>query len=519
MTTTYDGLACSSGVAAAPAWSPRAAVTAGPVLATPAVISAAFEAAAVRLEALASSYRRDGAMASAEILEAEALIARDPTFAADVIDRVAGGGDAAAAVQQVAQRHALAMEGLTDDGLRERAADIREVGRRVVDELTGRARPVPPAERVVLVDEEVCAPDLLEFADHLVGAVSLRGGASSHASIVARSLGLPLVSQVDAAVLAVPDGVLIEVDGDAGRVAVNPALRLVSVPMSSGAVAAARALPAITRDGVSVTLLANVASPREARRALDAGATGVGLVRTELALLDGETWPTAGEHEAQLRPLLEVLAGHSVVVRLLDFSNDKVPAYAAPLLAASGTGPVLLHAPAALDAQLAAILAAGRGYDVRVLVPMVTRPEELELVRGRLAVLAEDQPLPPVGALIESPAAVDNLPALLPVADFLSVGTNDLTATTLGLDRSDPRLGPALAARPEVLTQIARVVHEAAEVGTPVSVCGDAAADPAVLTRLLEIGVTTISVAPSRLDAVRALVRTQSVRTASAHRG
>jgi phosphoenolpyruvate-protein kinase (PTS system EI component) len=522
MSTTYDGVACAGGVATAPAWSPRASVAAlGPVAATPASVSAAFEAAAVRLLALASSYRRDGATASADILETEALIARDPSFVGEVISDLVGapGLDAADCVRMVAHRHAAVMESLAAVGLRERAADIREVGRRVIDELTGRARPVPPAGQVVLVDEEVCAPDLLEFADRLAGAVSLRGGASSHAAIVARSLGLPLVSQVDAEVLRTADGVLLEVDGEAGRVCVGPPRPLSVVGESAAAVAVARSLPATTRDGVDVTLLANIASTLEARRALDAGATGVGLLRTELLFLDSETWPTVEQHGAQLRPILEVLAGRPVVVRLLDFSNDKVPAFVQPLLATCGSAPVLLAAPAALDAQLRAILSAGRGHDVRVLVPMVRQPEELELVRSRLTVLAASQPVPPVGAMIESPVAVDDLEALLPVADFVSIGTNDLTATTLGFERSDPRLGPALAGRPEVMRQVDRVVRLASAYGTPVSVCGDAAADAVVLPLLLDAGVTTVSVAPSRLDAVRSLVRAQSVRTAGAHRG
>jgi phosphoenolpyruvate-protein kinase (PTS system EI component) len=485
-------------------------------------VSAAFETAAVRLLALAASYRRDGATASADILEAEAFIARDPTFAGEVISDLAAtpGLDADECVRMVAHRHAAVMESLAADGLRERGADIREVGRRVVDELTGRARPVPPVGQVVLVDEEVCAPDLLEFADRLAGAVSVRGGASSHAAIVARSLGLPLVSQVDPALLSTPDGMLLQVDGDDGRVLVDPAPTSPALQESSAAaLSVARSLPASTCDDVTVTLLANIASPLEARRAVDAGATGIGLLRTELFFLDSDTWPTAEQHEAQLRPILEVMAGHPVIVRLLDFSNDKVPAFVQPLLAADPNAPVLLAAPAALDAQLRAILAVGRGHDVRVLVPMVTRPEELALVRFRLTALADRQPVPPVGAMIESPAAVANLAALLPVADFLSIGTNDLTATTLGMRRSDPALGPALAAHPEVLAQMEQVVREASSYGMAVSVCGDAAADAVVLPLLLKAGVTTVSVAPSRLDAVRALVREQSVRTAGASRG
>jgi phosphoenolpyruvate-protein kinase (PTS system EI component) len=272
---------------------------------------------------------------------------------------------------------------------------------------------------------------------------------------------------------------------------------------------AARGLPARTRDGVDLTLLANVASAVEARRALDAGAAGVGLLRTELPFLDAADWPTRDEHIRRLAPVLEVLAGRPVTVRLLDFSNDKTP----PFLAGRDPAASLanfLGDTAALTAQLSALASAGTGVELRVMVPMATRATDLVRVRHHLVDAMAAGVLPRVGAMVESPEAVANLPELLDVCDFVAIGTNDLTASTLGLARTDPALVTFRSADPAVLRLVEHVVLAAAGADVPVSVCGDAAADPAVLPLLIGAGVRAVSVAPSRLDAVRALVRASS---------
>ncbi len=519
MTTTYPAVPCSPGAALAPGWRPRGAVPDQRVPvqpATPDTVRSAFEATATRLDDLAASFRADGAVEYADILEAEALIARDPAFADEVVALLDGSGnDATSAVTQVAERHAALMAGLESADLRERAADIRQVGRMVSDRLGGRVPPSPPAGPFVLLAHEVTAPDLLEYAEQVTGAVSVLGGAGSHASIVARSLGVPLVVGVDPAALDAPTGVSVAVDGDLGAVVVDPdaataeRLRTRTSALSSAELAASRARPARTTDGVDITLLANVASSTEARRAIEAGAVGVGLLRTELPFLAATDWPTREQHEDALRPVLEVLRGRPVTVRLLDFTHDKVP----PFLRGQGNASslaLLLEHPEALDAQLHAILATGRGQDLRLMLPMVTGPDELAQVRDRLAraarVVGVDR-LPPLGAMLEVPAAIERLPELVPVADFFSLGTNDLTAATLDLDRSDPRLTPALAVTPDVLRLVDRAVRLTAEAGLPLSLCGDAGADPEALPRLLATGVRTFSVAPSRVDAVRAMVR------------
>ena len=211
MTTTYPAVPCSPGAALAPGWRPRGAVPDQRVPvppATPDTVRSAFEATATRLDDLAASFRADGAVEYADILEAEALIARDPAFADEVVALLDDPGtDATSAVMQVAERHAAVMAGLASADLRERAADIRQVGRMVSDRLGGRVPPAPPAGPFVLLAHEVTAPDLLEYAEQVTGAVSVLGGAGSHASIVARSLGVPLVVGVDPAALDAPAGV------------------------------------------------------------------------------------------------------------------------------------------------------------------------------------------------------------------------------------------------------------------------------------------------------------------------
>jgi phosphoenolpyruvate-protein kinase (PTS system EI component) len=507
MISEHAGSGCSPGAAVAPAWQPCRGGMPGPVAASAAEVRAAFGATAADLESLAAAHRSAGGASYADILEVEAMIAMDPAFADAAVAALTD--DAVAAVGVAGERHAAALEVLESAELRERAADVRVVVRIVQDRLVGRAPAVPPPGPVVLVADEVAAPDLLAHADQLAAAVSVRGGPSSHAAIVARSLGVPFVVGVDRAILGLADGVPLLVDGDAGRVVVDPAADAVPAAAApvTAATAALRALPLRTRDGTDVQLLANVASVVEARRAVDRGASGVGLLRTELAHLDARRWPTRSEHARALRPVLAEVTGLPVVVRLLDFTHDKVPPFLAGRTEESLE--LLLGAPGALSAQLEAMLDVGRAVGLRVLVPMVESRAQLSVVRQALieaAATVGAASVPQLGAMLETPAAIAALPALLDAADFFSLGTNDLAASTLGVARTDPRIGPATAARPEVLSQVLRAADLTGAAGRPLSVCGDAAADASVLPLLLSAGITTLSVAPSRLDDVRALV-------------
>jgi phosphoenolpyruvate-protein kinase (PTS system EI component) len=259
-----------------------------------------------------------------------------------------------------------------------------------------------------------------------------------------------------------------------------------------------------TADGQVVTLLVNVASAAETRLGLTKGAAGVGLLRTEIPFTRATGWPTEADHLAALDPVLGLLAGRPAVVRLLDFSGDKVP----PFLAGGGAGhsglDALLAHPRALGDQLRAVLRSGRSTQLGVMVPMVTSPDEVARVKASLAeaVREADSVMPEIGMMVEVASTAAAAEQFAPNVDFFSIGTNDLTSEVLGVDRADPGMRPALAADPRVLALIAHVVTPAAAAGVKVSVCGDAAADPAVLPLLIGLGVRTFSVGAARLPQV-----------------
>jgi phosphoenolpyruvate-protein kinase (PTS system EI component) len=415
-----------------------------------------------------------------------------------------------------------ALAALPNPDFAARADDVRQAASAVLAHLTGEGAPPPPAADFILVRHEVDPADLILFAETgLVGAVSVAGGASSHAAIIARGLGVPMLAGADPGVLAAPAGHPAILDAVSGRLTVDPApeeLAAVAGPaaparaaaangapgpgMRDGSAVPASGTPPRTADGQPVTLLCNVASAAETRLGLARGAAGVGLLRTEIPFVKAGGWPTEAEHAAALDPVFSLLSGRPAVVRLLDFSGDKIP----PFLAGGRAGlAALLAEPRALAGQLRAILRSGRDTRLGVMVPMVTSPDELARVKAGLADAAHEVGgvMPEIGMMVEVASTAAAAEAFAPGAGFFSIGTNDLTSEVLGLDRADPRMRPALAADPRVLALVAHVVTAAADAGVSVSVCGDAAADPVVLPLLIGLGVRTFSVGAARLPQVR----------------
>jgi len=495
-------------------------------------VRAAFAAVARERAALAARLRERGEDLQAGIVDIGALIAADPALTGPAIDAVRAGADGTAAVRTAAEAQAAVLAALPDPDLAQRAGDVRQVAAAVIDQLRGTSAPPPPAGRFILVRREVDPADLIRLADAglagedpggcgLAGAVSVAGGASSHAAIVARGLGLPMLAGADPAVLAASAGHDAILDAAAGELIVDPdpptevgriapgrqAGRIAPGQQADwiapGQQAAARAPREVrTADGEPVTLLCNVASVAETRLGLSGGAAGVGLLRTEIPYTSTPGWPSEADHLAQLSPVLALLEGRPAVVRLLDFSGDKVP----PFLRDRGPQGLaaLLGAPEALADQVRAILRAGASARLAVLVPMVTSVDEISQVRAALAKAAAQigaEP-PELGIMVEVAATAAAAAAFADAVDFFSVGTNDLASEVLGVDRADPGSRPALAADPRVLTLIANVVRAAGAAGVKVSVCGDAAADPLVLPLLLGLGVRTLSVGAARVPRV-----------------
>ena len=506
----WAGTGVAPGTAVAESWRVDRPVPAGSGPIDPDRVGEAFRAVAADLTRMADRAREQGRHAAAEIVTTGALIAGDPGMV-DAARRAAASNEPLRGIQDAVEEYARLIEELPDETLRERAADVRQVGRRVIERIAqsgtgtgGRAG----GAAFVLVADDLGPADLLEhLAEGLVAAVAVRGGASSHAAIVARSIGLPLVLGVHADVLDLPDRTVLLVDADAGVVVADPPEAEVARAGQSATrdrrrrteLASDRGLAHVTADGQPFTLLCNVAADIEVRVGRDGGAEGIGLLRTELPFVHSGHWPTLAEHRRALRPILAEAAGWLVTVRLLDFANDKVPPFLDP--AAAGL-PALLANPEALAAQLRAIADLGRDVDLRVMVPMVTSADQLRAVRAALA-----EPAVPVGAMVETVAAVEAIDEVCAAADFLSIGTNDLTAEVLDLDRTDPRSRPDLTAHPRVLGLVGAVVAGAGRAGRSVSVCGDAGAHPTTLPLLLGAGVRQFSVACARIDETRYRLR------------
>jgi phosphoenolpyruvate-protein kinase (PTS system EI component) len=519
----YAGLTASQGSAAGVIYQADTAVSA--IAATPDQVEAAFAAVAAERQALAGRLRESGRADEADIVAVAALIAADPVLAGAAVAAVSDGADAAAAVQQAAASQAAVIAAIPDPAMAERAGDVRQVAVAVLEHLAG-AKAARPGRDFILVRRDLAAADLIELVDAgLVGAASVTGGASSHAAIVARGLGVPMITAVDPAALTEPTGSLAILSADAGELTVDadPAqwLAVARTTISSdNASPRAGSGPAgrpLTTDGEEVLILCNTASATETRRGLAAGAAGVGLLRSEIPFTSWYAWPTESEHLAQLTPILELLDGRLATVRLLDFSGDKIPPFLqvgwpGPAGSAAGAGSAglaaLLAHPTALRRQLRAVLAAGRSARLAILIPMVSAEAEIASVRETLRTAADEMgtDCPSLGIMVELRSTAAAAGKFAHAVDFFSIGTNDLTGEVLGLHRLSLSARPGLAADPRVLALIENVVSSAAAAGIPVSVCGDAAADTVVLPLLIGIGVRTVSVPAAQVARVRDLI-------------
>jgi phosphoenolpyruvate-protein kinase (PTS system EI component) len=475
---------------------------------------------------LADDLYRQGLTEPAHIVQASVEIAGDPSLRAMVDDLVASGTAPGAAMSSAAEHFAGILDALDDPTLAARATDVRAVGQRLAAAVTGGLGATADSVGAqILAGWEVSADDLLVNAGSVVGAVTVVGGATAHVGIVARSLGIPVLYGVDHAALDVPDGAEVLLDIRSGRLVVepSPAERALAETDATATevrrtrLASTRTRALSTTDGQPVAVVANVAGVADAELAVRMGAPGVGLLRTEMPFLRASTWPTVEQHLNELTPVLRPLAGLPVTVRTLDFADDKLP----PFLRAGRSGPLgsglalMLAEPEAFAAQLRAVLMAADacGVTVSVMVPMVDSVEELERCRTLLASAAASvgSVIPPLGAMVETPQAVEVVGDLAKAADFLSIGTNDLTASVLGLGRRDPSLTPDRIREPHVREAVAATVRAGQAQGRSVSVCGDAASDPSLVPDLLDLGCRVLSVAPAMLDEIRAAVTTHSI--------
>jgi phosphoenolpyruvate-protein phosphotransferase len=467
---------------------------------------------AADLERIAAELRDAGRPEEAEIVETGVLMALDSKLASRVEVLVSEAGlNASSALEEATEQVALELAQLADAMLSQRADDVRSIGRRAAARLSGVEQLAADA---VLIAGTLGPADVAELAPRVKGIALAGGGVTAHAAIVARSLGLPMVVGLGARLLEIADGEELVVDGDSGAVVRRPtAARIALAKADAERTGRARDLAvsrrgesARTRDGHTIRVLANASTAAELREAMAQGAEGVGLLRSELLFLEATAWPRIEEQVSAMRPVLEELRAQTATVRLFDFGGDKTPPF---LLGTAKRGiDLLLDHPERLREHVAAILEAGTGARLRLLVPMVDSPEQLARIRSMLGPGRVE-----LGAMIETPEAARAAEEIASECQFLSIGTNDLTQLVLGLDRESSSTAPVLD--PRVLRLIAATTRAGRRAGIPVDVCGEAASDPSVMPVLVGLGVDELSVAAARVGQVREWVRGLDYATAA----
>ncbi len=447
-----------------------------------------------------------------KILQATALIARDKGLQKAIGKLLSAGIGPTNAVSTAVEEYAVQFEAL-GGYFAERVTDLKDVRNRVVARLLGQPDPgVPPlTEPSVIVAMDLAPAETATLDPAKVRAiVTEAGGRTSHTAILAAQLGIPAVVQFPGAT-GIPAGTVVAVDGDTGLVTVNPSAAYQDELVGKGerrkrALAGSRG-PGATRDGHPVALLANIGGVEDAVSAAAADVEGVGLFRTEFVFLSRDTAPTLAEQTALYTDVFKPFGTRRVVVRTLDAGADKPLAFADlgpeenPALGKRGLR-LSAHRPDLLDVQLEALAAAAKATeaDVKVMAPMVATAEEAAWFARRV----RENGLPSVGVMIEVPGAAVQARHVLAEVDFGSLGTNDLAQYTMAADRMEGALSDLLDPwQPAVLQVIGQACAGARLAGKPMGVCGEAGGDPLVALVLTGLGVSSLSMAPSKVSLVR----------------
>ncbi len=469
--------------------------------------------------------RRVAATAAARgIADAHRALLEDPALLAAAAALIAEGKSAGFAWRAAVREHARVLAGLEDARLRERVADLLDLEGQVLAALDPRAAmpaaELPPQAILVardLLPSQVLAPE----AASVGGLCTAEGGATSHVAILAAAMGIPALAALGPQVLELPEGhtVVLEAERgwletapDAARLAQARAQRADRSRRAAGELAAAQG-ECRTRDGVRIHVLANVGSVAEARAAVRNGAEGCGLLRTEFLFLERRSAPTGAEQTRAYQEIADALGARPLTIRTLDAGGDKPIAYLPlpheenPALGLRGVRTSLAY-PQLLEEQLRAVLAVTGPAECRLLLPMITDAAEVSAVRAVLERVRADfpgRPAPRVGVMIETPASAVLAASLAEVADFLSIGTNDLTQYVLAMDRGHPVLAPRLdALHPAVLALIAQAAEAARARGRPAAVCGGLASEPLAAALLVGLGVDELSAVPAVVPQVKA---------------
>lgn len=547
---TKKGINASPGVAIGPALVldteeyriPRGPIDPSQVSAQLAVLDAALEASRQEVAELRAAAARKLGEQTADIFSFHEKLIADKTLRENVRAMVESQRvPAAYAFGQEMNRRQRMFRAVADPYLRERVRDLYDIEKRVLRHILGRAREdiTKLTEPVVIVAHDITPSQAVTLdRTHILGIAVNVGGQTSHMAIIARMLDIPAVVALNDVTSDVAGGETIIVDGTHGIVVANPDPETIRQYVAKRedyrrfvvALSGLRDLPAVTQDHTRIKLLANIELASEARAAVEAGAEGVGLYRTEFLFLSSDRPPTEEEQYEVFRQAVAHMQGRPITIRTIDLGADKL---------ARSMGPQHDHNPDLglrslryclqhLDlfkTHLRAVLRASAEGDVRIMFPMITTLLELRQAKATLTDVMEDleeERLPfrrdiPVGIMVETPAAALLASSFASEVSFMSIGTNDLTQYTLAVDRANERVAYLYAPHsPAVLKLVREVVQAARRADLPINLCGEMAGDPLYTELLLGLGLRQLSMAPKDIPGIKKIIRSTTIKRCEA---
>lgn len=478
------------------------------------------------LLALATRVEKEIDARFAEVFGSHQLILNDPTLKKElqkeITDNLVSASSAVKSVFLRWEKRFLSMESQLS---RDKGADCRDISLRLRNALAGIT--AHPLEDIlpdsVLVTSRLLPSDVIFLSDRSISAVLLEYGSyGSHAALFTREMGLPCISKIPRVTTVIPNGAMALVDADTGRAIINPQEKQATTfrkkvrqnKQSNLSLLQHAKYPATTKDGITISVLANVGCKNDTETAIRNGADGIGLYRMEQAYLGRATPPTSSELLHVMQQTLEAAKDHTVCVRLLDIGADKtlpfmrMRAETNPSLGSRGIR-LLREYPELLKTHLEALLELAREFDLHILVPMVALPEDIATVKDVLLELVVDLKTPNVpqlGAMIETPAAALSAREIAKYADFMSFGTNDLTQYIFAADRENAAVEKYFDDTSDVVFKLLRMTHDDAP-EIPLTVCGELAGRPEHVQNLLRCGIKTLSVAPPLIPKIKDAIR------------
>ena len=471
-----------------------------------------------------------------EILETYRMFAYDEGWSRRINEAIDSGLTAEAAIERVQQRTRARMQEIDDPLLQERMHDLEDLSNRLLRIVSGRmgtAAQTGLSRDTVLIARNLGPAEILEYDRRRLKAVLLEEGSlTSHMTIVARAIGVPVIGRLHDIRHSVDESEMILVDGDNGSVIIRPNRqlltgfehRMVLGQKRRAEFAAARSLPAETKDGVGISVMVNAGLAEDAAALGMSGADGIGLFRTEFQFLVSATLPGRERQQRLYTKVLQAAGSKPVIFRTVDIGGDKALPYLFDDADEKAENPAMgwralrlsLERSTLMRAQARALLEASAGKVLRVMFPMISEPWEYEEARALFEEQVEwarkaKRKLPKnieFGAMVEVPSLAEMLDELLPRVDFISIGTNDLTQFLFAADRSDPRLAQRYDwLSPAILRFLKRVLGAACAAGVPARICGEMAGRPLEAMALIGIGANSFSITPAGVGPVKAMVR------------